>query len=179
MPGLYVGNYRDSKDLAQLQTHKITHILAIHDSPKHLHPDKHYLVSYKLDFSHHHSFLNANLIRWAISFCYIGTTPISLELTQSPQVLSPIWFSTLERFNFLLEISLINNLSQIISIKIVGFKHVQWKSNIYSIFHNKFYSTILDTFWEWFKFENLIFSWWVFHWFFFCFFFETLRIIEF
>ena len=43
LPGLFVGNYRDSKDLNQLQTHNITHILAIHDSPKHLYPQIHYL----------------------------------------------------------------------------------------------------------------------------------------
>lgn len=29
--------------MQQLELHRITHILAIHDSPKHLHPDKHYL----------------------------------------------------------------------------------------------------------------------------------------
>ncbi|XP_055706125.1 dual specificity protein phosphatase 15 isoform X2 [Phlebotomus papatasi] len=43
LPGLYVGNYRDSKDPQQLDKHNITHILAIHDSPRRLHPDKHYL----------------------------------------------------------------------------------------------------------------------------------------
>lgn len=43
LPGLYVGNYRDSKDINQLEMHRITHILAIHDNPKHLYPDKHYL----------------------------------------------------------------------------------------------------------------------------------------
>lgn len=43
LPGLYVGNYRDSKDLNQLEMHKITHIVAIHDNPKHLYKDKHYL----------------------------------------------------------------------------------------------------------------------------------------
>uniref|UniRef100_A0A1B0C9F7 Dual specificity protein phosphatase 15 n=1 Tax=Lutzomyia longipalpis TaxID=7200 RepID=A0A1B0C9F7_LUTLO len=43
LPGLYVGNYRDSKDPQQLDRHNITHILAIHDSPRRLHPDKHYL----------------------------------------------------------------------------------------------------------------------------------------
>lgn len=43
LPGLYVGNYRDSKDINQLAMHKITHILAIHDNPKHLFPEKHYL----------------------------------------------------------------------------------------------------------------------------------------
>ncbi|XP_077300443.1 dual specificity protein phosphatase 22-B [Arctopsyche grandis] len=43
LPGLYVGNYRDSKDPAQLDRHRITHILAIHDAARRLHPDKHYL----------------------------------------------------------------------------------------------------------------------------------------
>ncbi|XP_055619153.1 tyrosine-protein phosphatase vhp-1 isoform X2 [Toxorhynchites rutilus septentrionalis] len=43
MPGLYVGNYRDSKDYQQLDRHQITHIVSIHDSPRRFHPDKHYL----------------------------------------------------------------------------------------------------------------------------------------
>ncbi|XP_075159771.1 uncharacterized protein LOC142232929 [Haematobia irritans] len=43
LPGLYVGNYRDSKDTQQLDKFKITHIVAIHDSPRRLLPDKHYL----------------------------------------------------------------------------------------------------------------------------------------
>ncbi|KAH8419520.1 hypothetical protein KR222_004068 [Zaprionus bogoriensis] len=43
LPGLYVGNYRDSKDHTQLEKFKISHIIAIHDSPRRLLPDKHYL----------------------------------------------------------------------------------------------------------------------------------------
>ncbi|KAL7734951.1 hypothetical protein ACLKA6_011217 [Drosophila palustris] len=43
LPGLYVGNYRDSKDHQQLEKFKISHIIAIHDSPRRLLPDKHYL----------------------------------------------------------------------------------------------------------------------------------------
>ncbi|KAK0162340.1 hypothetical protein PV327_008685 [Microctonus hyperodae] len=43
LPGLYVGNYRDSKDAAQLERYEITHILAIHDAARRLHSDKHYL----------------------------------------------------------------------------------------------------------------------------------------
>ncbi|XP_053679768.1 serine-rich adhesin for platelets [Anopheles nili] len=43
MPGLYIGNYRDSKDYQQLDRHGITHIVSIHDSPRRFHPDKHYL----------------------------------------------------------------------------------------------------------------------------------------
>ncbi|XP_043647359.1 dual specificity protein phosphatase 22 isoform X1 [Drosophila teissieri] len=43
LPGLYVGNYRDSKDHTQLERFKISHIIAIHDSPRRLLPDKHYL----------------------------------------------------------------------------------------------------------------------------------------
>ncbi|XP_059469013.1 dual specificity protein phosphatase 15-like [Neocloeon triangulifer] len=43
LPGLYVGNYRDSKDAAQLERFGITHIVAIHDAARKLHPDKHYL----------------------------------------------------------------------------------------------------------------------------------------
>lgn len=31
LPGLYVGNLRDSKDSRQLDIHRITHILSIHD----------------------------------------------------------------------------------------------------------------------------------------------------
>ncbi|XP_052754932.1 dual specificity protein phosphatase 22 isoform X1 [Galleria mellonella] len=41
--GLYVGNYRDSKDPVQLEKYKITHILSIHDAARRLHADKHYL----------------------------------------------------------------------------------------------------------------------------------------
>ncbi|XP_022917928.1 dual specificity protein phosphatase 22 isoform X2 [Onthophagus taurus] len=43
LPGLYVGNYRDSKDSAQLDKYNITHIVAIHDTAKKIHSDKHYL----------------------------------------------------------------------------------------------------------------------------------------
>ncbi|XP_022190435.1 dual specificity protein phosphatase 15 isoform X2 [Nilaparvata lugens] len=43
LPGLYVGNYRDSKDASQLDRHNITHIVAIHDAARKLHSDKHYL----------------------------------------------------------------------------------------------------------------------------------------
>ncbi|KAH1008749.1 hypothetical protein HUJ05_009278 [Dendroctonus ponderosae] len=43
LPGLYVGNYRDSKDSSQLAKHNITHILAIHDTARRIHSDKHYL----------------------------------------------------------------------------------------------------------------------------------------
>ncbi|XP_034240194.1 dual specificity protein phosphatase 15-like [Thrips palmi] len=43
LPGLFVGNYRDSKDAAQLDRFGITHILAIHDAARKLHSDKHYL----------------------------------------------------------------------------------------------------------------------------------------
>ncbi|XP_033213934.1 dual specificity protein phosphatase 15 [Belonocnema kinseyi] len=43
LSGLYVGNYRDSKDAAQLERYEITHILAIHDAARRLHSDKHYL----------------------------------------------------------------------------------------------------------------------------------------
>ncbi|XP_063535654.1 dual specificity protein phosphatase 22-like isoform X1 [Cydia strobilella] len=43
LSGLYVGNYRDSKDPVQLERYKITHILSIHDAARRLHSDKHYL----------------------------------------------------------------------------------------------------------------------------------------
>lgn len=43
LPGLYVGNYRDSKDSTQLERFQITHIVAIHDAARKLHSDKHYL----------------------------------------------------------------------------------------------------------------------------------------
>ncbi|XP_022219905.2 dual specificity protein phosphatase 22-like [Drosophila obscura] len=41
--GLYVGSCHDSKDHAQLERFQISHIVAIHDTPKRLWPDKHYL----------------------------------------------------------------------------------------------------------------------------------------
>uniref|UniRef100_A0A336LIR5 Dual specificity protein phosphatase 15 n=1 Tax=Culicoides sonorensis TaxID=179676 RepID=A0A336LIR5_CULSO len=44
LPGLYVGSYRDSKDIAQLEKNEITHVVAIHDSPKRLYPNLHYLM---------------------------------------------------------------------------------------------------------------------------------------
>lgn len=37
LPGLYVGNYQDSKDPDQLERFEITHILAIHDTARRLH----------------------------------------------------------------------------------------------------------------------------------------------
>lgn len=37
LPGLYVGNYRDSKDASQLERFEITHIVAIHDTARKLH----------------------------------------------------------------------------------------------------------------------------------------------
>lgn len=43
LPGLYVGNYQDSKDADQLERFEITHILAIHDTARRLHSHKHYL----------------------------------------------------------------------------------------------------------------------------------------
>lgn len=43
LPQLYVGNYRDSKDPAQLSKYEISHILAIHDTPRRFFPDKNYL----------------------------------------------------------------------------------------------------------------------------------------
>ncbi|CAG7831160.1 unnamed protein product [Allacma fusca] len=43
LPGLYVGNYRDSKDTCQLERHKISHIIAIHDAARRIHSDKEYL----------------------------------------------------------------------------------------------------------------------------------------
>ncbi|XP_076321423.1 dual specificity protein phosphatase 22-B-like [Tachypleus tridentatus] len=43
LPGLYVGNLRDSKDQEQLTTNNITHIISIHDNAKIIHEDKKYL----------------------------------------------------------------------------------------------------------------------------------------
>lgn len=43
LPGLYLGNFRDAKDLEQLETNNITHILSIHDSAKKLLENKEYL----------------------------------------------------------------------------------------------------------------------------------------
>jgi hypothetical protein len=37
LPGLYIGNYRDSKDASQLERFEITHIVAIHDAARKLH----------------------------------------------------------------------------------------------------------------------------------------------
>lgn len=37
LPGLYIGNYQDSKDADQLERFEITHILAIHDTARRLH----------------------------------------------------------------------------------------------------------------------------------------------
>ena len=34
LPGLYVGNYQDSKDLVQLEQCGVTHIVAVHDNAK-------------------------------------------------------------------------------------------------------------------------------------------------
>ena len=36
LPGLYIGNFRDSKDCRQLDVNRITHILSIHDDAKKL-----------------------------------------------------------------------------------------------------------------------------------------------
>lgn len=44
LPGLYVGSYRDSKDINQLEKFDISHVIAIHDSPKRLYPNLHYLM---------------------------------------------------------------------------------------------------------------------------------------
>lgn len=44
LPGLYVGSYRDSKDINQLEKFYISHVIAIHDSPKRLYPNLHYLM---------------------------------------------------------------------------------------------------------------------------------------
>jgi len=44
LSGLYIGNFRDSKDLKQLDLHKITHILSIHDDARKLFKDKKYLI---------------------------------------------------------------------------------------------------------------------------------------
>ncbi|KAG1666507.1 Dual specificity protein phosphatase 22 [Nymphon striatum] len=43
IPGLYIGNFRDSKDQEQLKLNNITHIISIHDNPKQLNKDKEYL----------------------------------------------------------------------------------------------------------------------------------------
>ncbi|KAL4235099.1 Dual specificity protein phosphatase 22 [Mactra antiquata] len=41
--GIYVGNFRDAKDIEKLNENNITHILSIHDYAKPLHEDKKYL----------------------------------------------------------------------------------------------------------------------------------------
>lgn len=44
MPGLFVGNLKDSKDSRQLERHGITHILSVHDSARKVFKDKRYLL---------------------------------------------------------------------------------------------------------------------------------------
>ncbi|KAF0303697.1 Dual specificity protein phosphatase 22 [Amphibalanus amphitrite] len=44
LPGLYIGSYRDSKDIQQLSANHITHIIAIHDTAKKWYKDKQYLL---------------------------------------------------------------------------------------------------------------------------------------
>uniref|UniRef100_A0A8C0WYE9 Tyrosine-protein phosphatase domain-containing protein n=1 Tax=Castor canadensis TaxID=51338 RepID=A0A8C0WYE9_CASCN len=43
LPGLYLGNFIDAKDLDQLGRNKITHIISIHESPQPLMQDITYL----------------------------------------------------------------------------------------------------------------------------------------
>ncbi|KAK3697456.1 hypothetical protein RRG08_031219 [Elysia crispata] len=43
LPGLYIGNFRDAKDLEQLKTNNITHIVSIHDNAKKILDNKEYL----------------------------------------------------------------------------------------------------------------------------------------
>ncbi|XP_064466789.1 dual specificity protein phosphatase 22-B-like [Ornithodoros turicata] len=43
LPGVYIGNFRDSKDPEQLRANNITHIISIHDTARKLHEDKEYL----------------------------------------------------------------------------------------------------------------------------------------
>jgi atypical dual specificity phosphatase len=38
IPGLYIGNFRDSKDAEQLKANGITHILSAHDNARELLP---------------------------------------------------------------------------------------------------------------------------------------------
>ncbi|XP_037085970.1 dual specificity protein phosphatase 22-B-like [Pollicipes pollicipes] len=44
LPGLFVGSYRDSKNLAQLSTNNISHIVAVHVTAKKWYKDKNYLL---------------------------------------------------------------------------------------------------------------------------------------
>lgn len=43
LPGLFIGNFRDSKDERQLEENNITHIVSIHDNAKPLREDRTYL----------------------------------------------------------------------------------------------------------------------------------------
>lgn len=61
MPGLYVGNYRDSKDPQQLEKYNITHIVAIHDSPRRLLP---------VNSNQSHSSRFKHFVKWAKSNIY-------------------------------------------------------------------------------------------------------------
>lgn len=80
LPGVYIGNFRDSKDPEQLQANNITHIISIHDTARKLHEDKEYLCiqasdtpgqnlsqffSQSNDFIHHARMEGGNvLIHW-------------------------------------------------------------------------------------------------------------------
>ncbi|XP_077982126.1 dual specificity protein phosphatase 22-B-like [Glandiceps talaboti] len=52
LPGLYVGNFKDSKDKEQLEANKITHVLSVHDHAKPLIPDLKYLCISAADNPH-------------------------------------------------------------------------------------------------------------------------------
>ncbi|XP_013794919.1 dual specificity protein phosphatase 22-like [Limulus polyphemus] len=52
IPGLYVGNLRDSEDQDQLYKNKITHIISIHDNAREVLKDKKYLIIQASDSPH-------------------------------------------------------------------------------------------------------------------------------
>lgn len=68
MPGLYVGNYRDSKDHQQLEKHSITHIIAIHDSPRRLVPVS--ILAFSFMLLHVQSFIDLLLHFFDFRFIY-------------------------------------------------------------------------------------------------------------
>ena len=41
LDGLYLGNFRDSRDVNQLKDNNITHIVSVHDNARPLNPVKH------------------------------------------------------------------------------------------------------------------------------------------
>lgn len=69
LPGLYVGNYRDSKDAVQLDRYHISHIVAIHDSARKLHP-----VSINSSFN-----IQAVKLKWGETTCRYSKDTVQFD----------------------------------------------------------------------------------------------------